>query len=151
MKNAKKLFWFLSIVLIGIWGTIAYQIVSAVRQGDEDDTQMTLFDKKKGETLALYHYEDDTRDPFRFYIAVKKDSMKKTITHPLPIIWTPPPYRLTGIIMNDRMKTALLEGQDGSVSFLRQGDSVAGIQILNINEKQVVYSYHKRKSEWTLQ
>jgi hypothetical protein len=150
MKNNKKIIWFLSIVLLLIWGAIGYQIITGIFQSNNNDAA-TIINNEAGKNLnsAKYQYIADVRDPFRFHIPSNNSINTPNTKQVLPV-WVPPTFRLTGILVNKNKRTALLEGQDGSVSFLQEGDSVAGIRILKIKEKLVVYSFQKRKGEWAL-
>ena len=151
MKNSKTLTKFLFVVLIVIWGAILYQIASAIIQsGDEkDDTSLTL-DQNRAKEQNYYKYSEEVRDPFEYHKAEKKTEIKKPVIHPPKPIWTPPPFKLAGIVVNEKKRTALLEGQNGSVSFLQEGDTLSGVKILKIKEKVVMYFYKTQKDEWAL-
>jgi hypothetical protein len=151
MKN-RKLVRFLAGALVVIWGAIAYQVIIAIHSDNEEENNSTsLLEKDKRPEQSLYRYDENVRDPFRFVPEVKRDTIHKSIKHAIPPVWNAPPYRLTGILTNESKRTALLEGNDGSVSFLKEGDTLAGVRILKIGDKEVIYSWQKRKATWNLQ
>jgi hypothetical protein len=150
MKNNKNIIWFLSIVLFSVWGAIGYQIVAGIYQSHD---VATLINNEPGKEIksTKYQYSADVRDPFHFFIPSKRDSIKHNITKPVLPAWVPPLFRLTGILVNKKKRTALVEGSDGSVYFLQPGDTISGVQILKISEKVVIYTYQKKIGDWRIQ
>jgi hypothetical protein len=150
VKNNKILFWFLLVAVVGVWGTIAYQIVVSMNSGGEENKKLT--NEYQSESLPKvdkYVYNDGVRDPFVFVRSVHKDTTRKFIPKP-KIVWTPPPLKLTGIIIAGKKKTLSIEDQNGSVFFLHEGDTLSGVKILKIKDKIVSYLFMKQKSEWVL-
>ena len=149
MKTNKKLFWVLVILVLGIWGAIAYQVFVAVTESDTDLALDAPRAMERTQDVAGYVYKDDVRDPFHFGAPVGSGS-KKNVNSPPPPVWSPPPFRLTGILMTKKKKTAMLEATDGAVYFLREGDTLQGVKVLKIQPHTVRYSYQKMNALWEL-
>lgn len=152
MKTNKKITYLLAAFLVIIWGAIAYQIISALYQNDDEDTNIasTLSDTKDYKKSG-YVYVDDVRDPFKFGYTIKKDTVHKNKKLNVALVWVPPPFRLTGILIDKQKKTVILEGNDGSVYFLQECDTLGGVKILGITEKEVKYYWQRQKGKWELQ
>lgn len=151
MKTNKKIIWLLGTVLVIVWGIIAYQVVAAIYfAGDEEVLGENVMVKSAGTRTAQFLYVENVRDPFRYFMPVK-DTIKKSILKPLQTTVLPPPFRLTGIILNAKRRTAVIERQYGNVWFLQEKDTLNGLKVLKIKEKQVTYLYQKRKEVWNLQ
>lgn len=150
MKNNRKIVWFLSIVLIGLWATIAYQVMTAINEEEADEKVKDEKPIPGGQTRVVYKYVDNVRDPFKFVNAMPKTARTNLGTkEPEPFV--PPSLKLTGIITSDQSKVAVLENPDGSILFLKQGDVAGDVRILEIQGNVVRFSYLKRKGEWSLQ
>ncbi|HOV98348.1 MAG TPA: hypothetical protein PK595_02110 [Bacteroidota bacterium] len=152
MRANKKITYFLAVVLLIVWGAIGYQIITALSQKDDDEgTIATTFDVEKDFKKSSYLYIDDVRDPFKFSSSVKAESTsrvrKPAIASPINV---PPPFRLTGIVLDKNKKTAMLEGYNGSVYFLHENDTIDGLKILKITENEVNYFWRKQKGKWEL-
>jgi hypothetical protein len=148
MKNNKRIIWFLSIVLLSVWGAIGYQIVTGIFPRND---AATLINNETGKNIksAKYQYAADIKDPFRFFIPSSKDSVKNS--KPVLPVRIPPPFQLTGILLNRNKRTAVLEENDGSVFFLHPGDTISGVRIMKISEKDVIYTYQKKFGNWRIQ
>ena len=151
MKN-KKVTWALTVLVIAIWGAIAYQVYASMAGADEEaQVRLSVPGSETGEQANDYVYLADVRDPFRFVVAARKDTAKKTAAAAQKPVWTPPPMKLTGILRTGKRKTVMLEGNDGSVFFLHEGDTLKGIKLLKIGDLAVSYLYQKKKDEWVMQ
>ncbi len=153
MKQNRTIKILLGAALLGVWGAIAYQFFSAVSAEDDGLDEGMMNERFKGNNTRLYEYKADVRDPFQLVPAA---AAKKVINKPLPspyegAVWVPPPYRLNGVIINDQKRVAILEGSDGGVYFLSEGDSAGNVRILNIANEKVTYSYLKKQHIWEVE
>jgi hypothetical protein len=140
----------LTIAIVLVWSGIAYQILSAVFNKNDDELFDTASIQSKQNHAAAFQYDESVRDPFRYFIPVVKDTTKKRIGVQ-PLMWFPPPMRLTGIIVNENKRTAIIEEPNGNVWFAKERDTLNGVQIMKIGEKQVTYSFQKRTEFWSIQ
>jgi hypothetical protein len=101
------------------------------------------------DTVRSYVYENDFRDPFHFIAPHRSDSLKKAIAKKPP--WSPPPFKLTGILTAGKKHTAMIEGSNGAVFFLHEKDTLSGLKILRIDGQAVTYFYQKKKNDWILE
>jgi len=152
MRHSKKLMRLLLLLVLGIWGAIAYRIYASIVAGDSSGTSLHVpSEPDKNRPVEPYVYAKDVRDPFRYVLPRRRDTSKlHAVTEP-PVVWTPPPFRLTGILVAQKNKTVMLEGSNGSAFFLHEGDTLSGVRILKIKDKTVSYAYQKKKMEWVLE
>lgn len=149
MKN-KKLAWALVVLVAGIWGTIAYQLYVSMTKDDGGDSAPThRVESSSIAASAPFVYAGNVRDPFR-YVVVRRDTTKRANQAIPKKVWTPPPLKLNGILLAGKRRTAMLEGDDGTVFFLREGDTLRGVKLLNISDQTVGYVYQSKKVEWVL-
>ncbi len=148
-RDSKILTSFLLVLLAGVWGAVGYQIYSAASITESDDTQEFAFHTKSLDgNQGRFVYAADARDPFLFKARVVETLKKIDKPKVAPPAWVPPPFRLTGILVNAKRKTALLEEAGGATYFLKEGDSLRGVKIVTIGRDQVVYNYLGQKREW---
>lgn len=144
-KQQKILNWVLSILLICIWGGVGYQVIRSMHSGDESDSGNDGgLSKRNGPKITIFQYTADIKDPFQSAVPIiHHESKKNQPVKPAPI--TPPkfPLRLLGIVKSDRRQTAILESDDGTVSFLCKGDTLQGVKILGIGQNVVQYKFYK--------
>lgn len=151
MKNNKLLTWLLTVVLLGVWGSIVYQLVSDTNgKRDFRTDDKDLFMPAPNDTQR-FTYTADVRDPFQLIPPTQKKAAVKKEAVIQPQLWVPPPFRLTGIVENNKKKTAILEGNDGTSYFLVAGDSVSGVKIVKIEKEKVEYDYANQEKEWVLE
>jgi hypothetical protein len=118
MKINKKIIWLLATVLVIIWGVIAYQIIAAIYfGGDEEVLSENVMAKSAGTRTVQFLYVENVRDPFRYFVPVK-DTIKKSILKPLQTTVLPSPFRLTGIILNAKRRTAVIDKTKPSYIFI---------------------------------
>ncbi len=151
MKTSNRTITFLlTLLLLGIWGTIVYQLFiadnSSAPRGAADEADNKW---RRNSTTAKYEYTANVRDPFGLIVPARKDTILKKIVQ-LPI-WAPPPFKLTGIVMNNKKRTAMLESAGGEVYFLREGDSLGSVKIQSIRQSIVTYSYLNSKGVWNIE
>lgn len=144
-KN-KKLTWLLAVLVLGTWGTVAHQLMNVVAT---TSPQSPYENVERGVPFVRdrFAYKDTLRDPFYPVVKAvpKRDTLRK-VAMPL----APPPFTLSGILSGGKRRTAMVEGKNGETFFLNEGDTLAGIKLLRISQNGVVYSYGKRKLEWSL-
>ncbi len=151
--NHKQITIFLTFLLLGIWGAIVYQLFIS---GNSSESKSGIDEINNNAGLQSnpikYEYIANVRDPFSPVVSVKKKAILKTVAplSQMPI-WSPPPYKLTGIVLNDKKKTAMLESADGSIYFLREGDSLGTLKIQSIHQTIVAYSYLNGKGVWNIE
>jgi hypothetical protein len=136
MKNNKKLTWLLGVLLLGVWGTIAHELVGDVG-GDTDETENgALADADM--TIERYVYDDDVRDPFyaRLRPPVRHDTTKKKPVVPKQVLALPT-LKLTGILTASKKRTAMIEAMNGTVFFLHEGDTLQGVKLTKMTEQTV--------------
>ena len=150
MKQNKGLTVVLAVLVLAIWGTIIYRIVDAVSEGDSEEVIIpqsgTSSSEKAGERFV---YKDDVRDPFQFRSESSRKPVAAKDTTVTPI-WTEPPFKLVGIMQKERLATAVLQRDDGATFFVRKGDTLGGLKILNIDQKRVEYLYRAQKRSWNI-
>ncbi|MBI1806235.1 MAG: hypothetical protein HYR76_04185 [Ignavibacteria bacterium] len=152
MKTNKIVFWLLVILVVGTWGAVTYRIVEYSNNRDTEISHETILEDPKGVSKEeKYSYEEDIRDPFHFVKPVRRDSLVRNVAARPKPVWSPPPFKLTGILVTKKAKTATLEGQNGSVFFLHKGDTLSGMKVVDIQEQVVTYYYQKKKDKWVLQ
>jgi len=151
VKNNQKITRFLVVLALGIWGMIAYRLFASLNSGDSGPTKCPAYpganDMKNSEQFV---YTGDIRDPFEYAKPIRKDTVKRKAPAKAAFIWSPPPFKLSGIVTAERKKTAMLEAPDGAVFFLREKDTLYGMKILKITAESVEYFYQKKKSSWML-
>lgn len=151
MKHSKKITLLLTLLVLGTWGTIGYRIHASLRAGDaRDDAVRTVPESDIAFAKRRYVYSEVARDPFRYVVPKKIDTLKGRVSPKPRIAWTPPPFRLTGIMSTKKRKTITLEGPGGAVYFLGERDTLCGVKVLKIDEHGVTYRYQAKKGEWTL-
>ncbi|MGB2869555.1 MAG: hypothetical protein WBD36_13955 [Bacteroidota bacterium] len=135
-------------MLATVWGSIGYQVIGLVFAKENDEVGSSVTQGKLEATREKFVYSDDVRDPFRFQPHERRT--QKTLSLP-PQVTLPPPFRLAGIVAGRQSKTAMLEDRNGSIFFLSEGDSLPGLRVVRIAEKEVSYSYLKKKGEWRIE
>jgi hypothetical protein len=153
MRHNKLTFVILSIAVIGIWGVIIARLSA---YSDREDKAGLAATTTTEETLQsgsgpLYTYVSDVRDPFHELKPVLRPNHVRKSTAPPTPAWSPPPFKLTGILVTGRKKTVTLEGPDGAVFFLEKGDTLRGVRIMDIKAQEVTYLFQKKKDKWLLQ
>jgi hypothetical protein len=149
MKSNRILTLILLLAVVLVWGSVGYRVFAALASSGGEETMEPAGDLPTGEVVELYHYSPDTRDPFTVNYPLRHVPRVK---QPLPKeIWMPPPLRLSGIVARGNYLLALIEGVDGSVSFLQRGDTLKGVKILRVAQDSVTYSYRKKQGGWKLE
>lgn len=151
MKHNKKLTFVLTLLVVGIWGTIVYRFVEAVSESDSGEVILSdqELSSRPAKASERFIYKDDVRDPFQFRTpqpkqqAASKDTASKAI-------WTEPPFKLVGIMQKERVTTAVLQRDDGTTVFVRKGDTLSGLRILSIADDSVQYAYRNQRRTWSL-
>ena len=150
MRTNKKITWLLAILVIFIWGTVGYRLLDSI---DADDSKNVVGHNPPtpaaNQSLTNYVYRNDVRDPFRIIMPSRSDSIKTRREIPKRA-WVPPPIKLAGILQGKKKRTAMLEGTNGSVFFLQEGDTLGGVKILRIKDQTVTYLFLKEKKDWVL-
>ncbi len=136
--------------LLVIWGSIAYKIVLAVAGENADEEPVPVAQRPAAVVDSIrYVYRSDVRDPFALSGAVKRDTARSHAKP--PVLWTPPPLRLTGILSARSKRTAMVQTVEGGTVFLQEGDTLRGTKVLKIEPLKVSYLYMKKRNEWLLE
>jgi hypothetical protein len=150
MKN-KKMTWSLVLLVVGIWGSIAYQLYASISLTDEDGSVSSgLPSEQRQEPASTFVYLRDVRDPFRYTTIARVNTARGSSHQTSRQVWVPPAVKLSGILTTGKRKIAMLEGSDGTVFFLGEGDTLRGVNLLKIKDQVVSYVYQKKKDEWSL-
>ena len=152
MKNNKIIFWILILLATGIWGTVTVRIIDYAYAIDASEVNSSIpHGTIPAEVEQCYIYQENIRDPFHFArVAHRKDSLSAN-TNLLKPAHISPPFRIIGIVVTGNRKIVTVEGTNGSVHFLRTGDTLAGMKIVNIHGQSVTYLYEERREKWVLQ
>lgn len=152
MKQNKRTMWILLCVLFLVWGAVAYRLIGALNPTEEPEgSAVSWSNGKQNSRSSRYVYVDDVRDPFRPPRLVRRDTTSKLSVNATVQSFQKPPFKLSGIVLNEKKKTAMLMGGDGTIHFLSEGDTLSGIKVINIQPRQVIYSYLKQKGEWSIE
>ena len=147
MRNNNKFTWMLIVLVVGLWSTIAFRIYDATTSYTIKDAAVQSSPEfSKTQDLRSYTYVANVRDPFLFVSRTRKDTLSKIIATRQRPHWLPPPMTLTGILLTGKKKTATVEGPDGVVFFLHEGDTLSEVKVLKIRSQSVTYYYHKKKA-----
>jgi hypothetical protein len=139
----------LMILLLMIWGAVAWQVVDAVSRMDASPESVSV--PELPEKRPPYVYRADVPDPFTGRKVRADSSLGRTGKKPKSLRWMPPPLALTGILTQKKKATAVLQASDGTTFFLGRGDTLHGVRILRIEPKMVSYSYGGKKAQWVLE
>ncbi len=140
----------LGFLLAAIWGRIGYQLFIKKAAGEVSESGSQAISDQKSPHSEHFNFNARVRDPFAYFTPAPK--VKKT-RNPVPLIvhlWTPPPVSLAGVILGDGKRTAILDGRSGETYFLSEGDTLEGVKILKVADKEVVYRYQDKDTSWTL-
>ena len=150
MKN-RKITWTLLVLVAAIWGTIAYQLYASMTEGEVNGATSNEEPKIVNKDVSItYVYLKDVRDPFKYGSSMTSDSTRKPGHTATNTVWVPPPLRLTGILAAGKRKTVMLQTTDGAVHFLKVGDTLRGVKVLEIGVQEVGYAYQRKYGSWTL-
>lgn len=150
-KNTKFLPWILAVLLIGIWGEIGYQIFvhNKPEIGTSAGAQASFISQSR-KPATRYVFRNNVRDPFAYLNPVRRMKRKPKVVPLIVHIWVPPPLSLEGIIVGDGKKTAILGTQTGGTYFLSEGDTLLGVEVLKVSDKEVTYRYQNKDTSWTV-
>ena len=149
-RTSKTLPWILFPLVLTIWGIIAFNIAESITVEEDSESNATASPRFNPKiSIQKYSYLRDVRDPFQYVAHRRKDTSKKTASS--KSLWTPPPFKLTGILSGGNHHTAMIEGPGGAVWFLKEKDTLSGMKILKISEQAVTYYYQKKKNDWVLE
>jgi hypothetical protein len=136
--------------LVVVWGSIVYQLIGAL-----DDESSTADDLAPSHvTLSAdrpdFVFPDEIRNPFHYRPPRPAKPVSETISPSVKKVWIPPSIKLTGIILTDTRRVAILEDTHGAVHFTSQGDTINGVKIILISNNLVHYEYKGKQSKWVL-
>jgi type II secretory pathway component PulC len=149
-KQHRKLNITLGIVLVGVWGMVLENIVASFSATEEkSELGMSASTAHSLSAKRSYVYQKDVRDPF---VPVERGRARSRLRAlPVAVPWTPPPLKLTGVMITSRHRTAMVETANGMVAFMEEGDTLSGAKVLKIEPRSVTYTYMQKKNQWILE
>ena len=151
-KNTKLLTRILAVLLLVIWGEVAYQLVKSKHQAQVVTSAAPFHGAMQTSRPQVpYVFIDDVRNPFAFFNPVPHVRKDPKVVPLIVHIWAPPPVSLEGVMLGGGKRTAILTDPRGQTYFLSQGDTLDGVRILKVNDKRVIYSYDRKDSSWTVE
>lgn len=144
LKNKTKTY-ILIVAVVGVWGAIAYQIISAVNTNDETqkDEFIVSFKPKIPVTSKTFTIDVQERDPFLGTLRSKKTkpALKKTAHNPKPKKEMPQ-VSYTGIIQREDAKEPVFIVNILNKQYrLRKGQVADSIKLLRGDAKAIVVRY----------
>lgn len=150
-NNAKLLTRILAVLLITIWGEVAYQVVRNRRQPHATTSAPAVYHPvNTNNKRAPCVFKDNVRDPFAYFHPVTHVRKNPKIVPLIVHIWTPPPVSLEGVMLSGGKRTAILSDRTGRTYFLSQGDTLEGVRVLDVRHSRVAYSYDKKDTCWII-
>lgn len=150
MKNSRILTGVLGGLLLLVWGRIGLQVADAFGGGDETG-RAAPGPLAPISSEIRFIFPPGVRDPFRYVELSTKGLSKRNEQRDRVKEWVPPPLRLTGVVVEAKGSTAIIESGDGSVHFLRRGDTLSGATVLRISPGVVAYTFRDKRSEWIVE
>ena len=141
MTRSKQLKRLLLALVLGIWSVVAYEVTETLASGAKEELPQEARDTTR--EVRQFVYRDEVNDPF-FGKSLSQDS-SRSHRPAIAIAWTPPPLTLSGIMGKKGKLSALFEATTGEVSFLVEGDTLAGMKILKISSGGITYCYKNQK------
>jgi hypothetical protein len=154
MTSKRLISTLLIVMLAGVWGTIIYRVVGGASSADTMSDRVVQDGASASAGPARYVYADDVKDPFLVVSPAPRKSARDSLADGKKkeiVAILPPPYKLNGILTNTKRKVAIVESVDGSIFFLSEKDTMAGITIVKIDSKKVAYVYHAQQMLWQLE
>lgn len=148
MTKPKRINLVLGGVLAAIWGSIGYQLIGALVEPQTEDVTTIVVETPVAQRESLFVYQTSQRDPFTLVRKARRVVAPKPKVEEPP--WTPPPFRLVGIVGHGENNIVMIESPAGDIQFLRVNDTLSGVRILKIERPRVAYSYKKKTVEWVL-
>lgn len=151
-KSARLLTRILAVLLLVIWGEVAYQLVKSRHQAQVATSAAPAYSLLRSNNARVHYvFKDNVRNPFAFFNPVPHVRKDPKVVPLIVHIWTPPPIYLEGVMLGGGKRTAILTNGSGQTFFLAQGDTIDGVMILNVNDRRVIYSYDRKDSSWTVE
>lgn len=158
MRPRGKVFYLLLAATVAVWSVVGIRLYSAWNEEEILPPGETALEGiGSSASLAVpFEYKSDVRDPFGGlaqppHLGRASRGRLDTMSRKRKELWSPPPYRLTGLIRQKGRKTAVLQGPQGDVIFLHEKDTLSGgLAILRIGTGEVEYRFQRRKGLLTL-
>jgi len=145
----KPLTIFLICLVLAVWGVIGYQVYSAMNEPEVVGQSRTPNSRQTTSPDVNFIYSSDIRDPFVYHQKLGRPRRSSVRDTAMAEAWYPP-YRFAGILGTRKMRTALLEGDDGSAYFLKEGDTLGGMRVTKIYTDRVFFVFNKKKGELSI-
>lgn len=143
----KKKTYALLILVFGVWGTIAYKVISAF----SDDTPEIVAPNLALNTDYKLEYTKDTfsiqlidRDPFLGTVYKPKIESKPMVKQQKKVLWKPVEY--LGLIANGEDQIFIVSVASKQ-SLFKKGQQLDSIKLIRGNKKQITLRYkHQNKT-----
>ena len=149
-NNIKKIInIFLMIIVIFVWGIIVYQLFFRISEEGLKENDVRFIGSN--ENTNKFVFPDNAKDPF-YPLYKAKTIVKDTLNHRQSIIpaQNHPNIKLLGIIEDRSNLTAVLEFDNDSLAYVKEGDKVRGLLISKITQKKIQYTLFGKMNELIL-
>ncbi|GGI57738.1 hypothetical protein [Winogradskyella haliclonae] len=146
MKTKKKTYLLL-VVVISVWGTIAYKIIAAYSEDMPEINTPNLAlhtDYKLEYAKDTFSIQPLERDPFLGTIYKPKAQSKSVVKKQKEVLWKPIEY--LGVIANERDKIFIISIANKQTLF-KTGQQLDSIKLIRGNKKYITLRYkHQNKT-----
>ncbi len=158
--KSKTTLWILIPAVLGIWGAIGWQVYAAMK-GDEDNAApkviSTEIDEDKQIVPDTFSLLLDYPDPFAVQSAKPKVNVKaqSQITQPKTAAPVPEQTQWPNIVYSGLVKQPSSGKMLGFLSvngvsyFVKEGDEVGGVRVINIAASKVIVEFNKTRREFS--
>lgn len=144
----------LLIVVLGVWGTIAYKIWAGLSNDDAEIVQQDInvsFNPSKNKSIDTFSVQTFSRDPFLG--TLYKPKTTKNTSHSKkqqPLVW--PAIQYNGSIQSQQTKQKLFVVTiDGVQQLAKRGQSIGELKILKGDSKKVIVRYRQEQKQFSIQ
>jgi hypothetical protein len=154
MSTSKKLNPFLITIAFSLWIFIFYKYILV----EDNETMLSL------ETVKTEYFKVDSKvlpdsvytssglkDPFVTPFNKKKVVQKKTTIQKKMTVTPPPKLELIGILSDQKRYLALLKFPDNKVHFVKEGENIDKIKIIEIKENGLKYLFGRQSYQIIIQ
>ncbi|WP_405567968.1 hypothetical protein [Polaribacter sp. Asnod6-C07] len=142
MKKKQKTY-ILLLAVLGIWGTIGYQIYNRMNPSVPELKVLLAqnsFQKIPSVTSSMYELQAEYRDPFLGSFPKKKNILVKNKTKQEQSKKTFPEVIYNGLIQGER-KTSYILTINGSQEFLKKGETFQKVKLIKANKEEAVVRF----------
>lgn len=158
--KSKTTLWILIPAVLGIWGAIGWQVYAAMK-GDEDNAAPKVISTETGENKQIvpdtFSLLLDYPDPFAAQNTKPKANVKPQSQITQPKITTPVPEQTqwpnivySGLVKQPSSGKMLgFMSVNGVSYFVKEGDEVGGVRVINIAASKVIVEFNKTRREFS--